>query len=173
MELAQAFLRLGSAVTLIETLEPLGREDPELAAIVLRRLAADGLRIYDRTGVVAARKGGDGIEIDLKTGAQEWTISGTHLLVATGRRPDLDDRELDAARIRRDDRGVRVNRGLRTSNRRVYAIGDAAGGMQFTHVAGYQGGLVVRNALFGLPVRAETDISPGQPSPIPRSPMWG
>jgi pyruvate/2-oxoglutarate dehydrogenase complex dihydrolipoamide dehydrogenase (E3) component len=161
LEMAQAHLRLGVTVTLIDAIDPLSNDDPELVAILMRRLRHEGLEILPNTGVVAARReGADQIALDIKTGADERTITATHLLVATGRQPNIEDLGLEAARIRFDRRGIKVNKGLTTSNRRVYAIGDVAGGMQFTHVAGYHGGLVVRNALFGLPVRENTAIIP-------------
>jgi pyruvate/2-oxoglutarate dehydrogenase complex dihydrolipoamide dehydrogenase (E3) component len=89
------------------------------------------------------------------------TLEGTHLLVATGRRPQLDGLGLEAAGVAFDRAGVRVDRGLRSlSNRRVYAVGDAAGGPQFTHVANYHAGLVLRSALFRLPVRTRSEHIP-------------
>jgi pyruvate/2-oxoglutarate dehydrogenase complex dihydrolipoamide dehydrogenase (E3) component len=88
-------------------------------------------------------------------------VTGSHLLVAAGRRPNLDRLDLAAGGVPHDRRGVTVDTGLRsTGNRRVYAVGDAAGGLQFTHVAGYHAGLVVRSALFRLPVRARTQHIP-------------
>ena len=87
-------------------------------------------------------------------------MSGSHLLVATGRAPAVAGLGLEAAGITYAASGIAVDAGLRTSNRKVYAIGDVTGGWQFTHVASYQAGLVVRNALFGLPVRASNDRIP-------------
>jgi pyruvate/2-oxoglutarate dehydrogenase complex dihydrolipoamide dehydrogenase (E3) component len=108
--------------------------------------------------MAAAVAGGPGaVEV---TAADGRRFAGTHLLVALGRRPNLDRLDLSAAGIRRGPAGVVVDAGLRTSNRRVYAIGDAAGGPQFTHVAGYHAGLVLRSALFGLPVRVRTGHIP-------------
>src|SRR5690606_20940880 len=105
-----------------------------------------GLALHAHTGVVAIRSADDAIEIDLKAGAEEWTLLGSHLLVATGRVPDLDGLGLDAARIRGTSTGIAVNAGLRTSNRKVYAIGEAIGRAA---AAGHQGKLVARNALLG------------------------
>ena len=90
----------------------------------------------------------------------EEAIEGSHLLVATGRRANVDDLGLDRAGISYDGKGVRVDRHLRTANRRVYAIGDAAGGPQFTHVANYHAGLVIRNALFRLRPKVNEDAIP-------------
>jgi pyruvate/2-oxoglutarate dehydrogenase complex dihydrolipoamide dehydrogenase (E3) component len=157
VEMAQAHRRLGCAVTLVEGARLLGREDPELVAIVARRLAEEGVRILEGRPAeqVAAADGG----VALRVGGE--TVTGTHLLVATGRRASLGRLDLDRGGIEADAASIRVDAGLRSvSNRRVYAIGDAAGGMQFTHLAGYHGSLVIRNALFGLPVRARMDHIP-------------
>jgi pyruvate/2-oxoglutarate dehydrogenase complex dihydrolipoamide dehydrogenase (E3) component len=137
-------------VTVIEAFDSLGRDDPELTAIVLDALNSDGVRILARTAIAAVRGGGPGVV--LETGA--GTIEGTHLLVAAGRRPNIEGLNLEAAGIAATAKGITVDKGLRTSNRKVFAIGDVAGGLQFTHVAGYHAGLVIRSALFGIPVTA-------------------
>src|SRR5204862_7602685 len=82
-------------------------------------------------------------------------VTGSHLLVATGRRPDTAALDLAAAGIEASVRGITVDARLRTTNRRAFAIGDAAGGPQFTHVALYHAGIVIRNALFRLPARVD------------------
>ncbi|MGF1445185.1 MAG: dihydrolipoyl dehydrogenase family protein [Pikeienuella sp.] len=157
VELAQAHARLGSKVTVIEAAKPLAAHDPELAEVALGALARDGVELRTDTRAERVAATADGIAVDIGNGR----ILGSHLLVATGRRPSLERLELDAGGVAVTDRGVAVDRGLRsTTNRRVYAIGDAAGGMQFTHVAGYQAGLVVRSALLRLPVRNRTDHIP-------------
>jgi pyruvate/2-oxoglutarate dehydrogenase complex dihydrolipoamide dehydrogenase (E3) component len=85
---------------------------------------------------------------------------GSHLLVAVGRQPNIKRLDLDKAGIKASKAGIEVDAGLKTSNRRVYAIGDVTGGMQFTHVAGYHAGVVIRSALLGLPAKASTDHIP-------------
>ncbi len=87
-------------------------------------------------------------------------ITGSHLLVAAGRVANVDGMNLEAAGVTYTKRGITVDAGLRSSQRHIYAVGDVAGGLQFTHVAGYQAGLVIRNALFRLPVKNRTDIIP-------------
>jgi pyruvate/2-oxoglutarate dehydrogenase complex dihydrolipoamide dehydrogenase (E3) component len=164
IELAQAYRRLGSEVTVIETAKALGRSDPELAEIALRRLREEGVDIREETRVteVIARSQGIGVRIAGPNGEPQ-TLDASHILVATGRQANLASLDLDKARVRRDPvhtGKLLVKPNLKTSNRRIYAIGDAAGGLQFTHVAGYQGGLVVRNALFGLPVRNDDAMVP-------------
>jgi pyruvate/2-oxoglutarate dehydrogenase complex dihydrolipoamide dehydrogenase (E3) component len=90
----------------------------------------------------------------------EETLAGSHLLVAAGRTPNIADLGLDLAGIGFGPRGITVDRRLRTTNRRVYAIGDATGGVQLTHAANYHAGIVIRHALFRLPVRANNDVIP-------------
>lgn len=156
LEMAQAHRRLGVPVTVVEAARALAGEDPEMADVVLARLRAEGVVLHEGMAVTAARRDEQGPALLLEDGT---TVAGSHLLIATGRRANVDGLGLEAARIAHDRHGVTVDRGLRSvSNRRVYAIGDAAavggaGGLQFTHVAGHQAGLVIRSALFRLPVR--------------------
>ena len=157
IEMAQAHRRLGSAVTVIEAAAALGREDPELAAVTLARLRGEGVEIIEQCA--AARVDRDGAQITVTLGDGR-AVAGSHLLVATGRRPALDGLGLDAAGIAHDAAGVRVDRRLRSTNRRVHAIGDAAGQGQFTHLAGYHAGVVIRAMLFALPARARGDHIP-------------
>jgi pyruvate/2-oxoglutarate dehydrogenase complex dihydrolipoamide dehydrogenase (E3) component len=160
LELAQAFRRLGAAVTVLEAAEPLVREDPECVAIVLDQLAREDIAL--RRGVTVARVGAAQSQIQVVLGGDgegEETIAGSHLLIAAGRRANVAGLGLEAARIRLGPRGILVNRGLRTSNRRVYAIGDVVGGSS-THAANYHAGLVIRNALFRLPVRVREEAVP-------------
>ena len=159
LELGQAFRRLGAAVTVLEAATPLAKNDPECAAVVLDQLARDGVVI--RAGVAVQRvAGADGKVQVVIGGTPEETIEGSHLLIATGRTPNVADLALDRAGITYGPHGIAVDRRLRTSNKRVYAIGDVAGSLHFTHVANYHAGLVVRHALFRLPVRASNDALP-------------
>jgi len=156
MEMAQAHVRLGCKVTVLEGRTALGKDDPELAAFVLERLREEGLDI--REGVSAERI--TGTEGDITVHTASGAITGSHLLIAAGRAANVADMGLEAAGIEHDRRGIKVDAGLRTSNRRVYAIGDVAGGLQFTHVAGYHAGIVIRSMLFGLPAKAGTSHIP-------------
>ncbi len=160
LELAQAFRRLGADVTVVEAATPLAKDDPECAEVVLDQLRRDGVVI--RLGVVVTRVGhADGkIRVVIARGDGDETIDGTHLLVAAGRSPNTADLGLDAAGIKYERRGIVVDKRLRTTNKRVYAIGDVTGGLPLTHVANYHAGLVVRHALFRLPVRVDHDAIP-------------
>ena len=158
MEMGQAHRRLGSDVTVLEMARALGGDDPEVTAVALDAIRAEGVDVREETGVTSVSGSAGAITVQLSDGS---SVTGTHLLVATGRRPSLDRLDLDAAGVDHDRRGIKVTRGLRsTSNSKVYAIGDVAGGAQFTHVAGYHAGLVIRSALFRLPVKTKTEIIP-------------
>ncbi len=164
VEMAQAYRRLGSAVTILEAGERiLAKEDPEMAAVVERALRAEGVAIRAGRGVEQVAPGPEGrFAVDLEGGER---IEGSHLLVAAGRQPVFDGLDLEAAGIETDKSGIVVGRSLKTSNRRVFAIGDCVGGAgagaRFTHAANHQAGLVIRCALFGLPVRYGS-------APVPR-----
>jgi len=157
MELAQAHRRLGCRVTVLEGQKALGRDDPEAAALVLEHLRGEEIEIVEGAEVSAVSGSEGAIRVETKDGT---TFDGSHLLVAVGRQVNVDGLDLDAAHVGHTSRGVTVDRGLRSTNRRVYAVGDAAGGMQFTHLAGYHAGVIIRPMLFGLPAKARTDHIP-------------
>lgn len=163
LEMAQAHRRLGSEVVVLEAARALANDDPETAAIAIARLRAEGVELREGARIAQARdRKGGGAVVTLDDGT---AIDGSHLLVATGRRPNIEALDLAAADVAHDGKGVTVDRGLRSvSNRHVYAVGDVvgggAGGLQFTHVAGYHAGLVIRSALFRLPVRNDPGIVP-------------
>jgi pyruvate/2-oxoglutarate dehydrogenase complex dihydrolipoamide dehydrogenase (E3) component len=154
VEMAQAFRRLGSDVVVLEAAQPLATDDPEAAAIVLAQLEREGVSIRAGVSVVRVAHANGRVLVTIKTANGEETIEGAHVFVATGRKPTTDGLDLEAARIRYDHTGIRVNRKLKTRNKRVYAIGDVVSGQpRLTHAANYHAGVVIRNALFRLPVR--------------------
>ncbi|WP_084863612.1 dihydrolipoyl dehydrogenase family protein [Salibaculum halophilum] len=153
MEMAQAHRRLGCKVTVIEGAKALGKDDPDLAAIVLDKLRGEGIEIIEGAQARQVSQADGRITVHTDQGA----VTGSHLLMAVGRKVNVAGLDLDAAGVDWDKSGVKVSDTLRsTSNRRVYAVGDAAGGMQFTHVAGYHAGIVIRSALLGLPAKQTT-----------------
>jgi pyruvate/2-oxoglutarate dehydrogenase complex dihydrolipoamide dehydrogenase (E3) component len=159
VEMAQAHRRLGSAVTVIEGARVLGREDPELASVVIDQLRSEGIALVEGQPVVRLSGTAGSVEVTLGDGQQ---VTGSHLLMAVGRKVALDGMTLGAAAVAYSAKGVTVDGRLRSTNRRVYAVGDAAGGLQFTHVAGWHAGLVIRQAVLGLPAKAD-------PRAIPRA----
>ncbi len=147
LELAQAFGRLGSRVTVLEKGRALQHDDEAAVAVVLQRLAAEGVDVRQHAVVARVSATPDGVRVTLENGD---VVEGERLLVATGRAPVLDDLGLKAAGVKAADDGVCVDRRLRTSNRRIYAIGDCRQGPRFSHVAGYEGALLVKAIGFGL-----------------------
>ncbi len=157
VELAQAHARLGSEATIVEGLPSiLGKDDPELVDIVRSQLKEDGVRIIE--GAMVDHVAGDDENVTVRAGQQ--TVSGTHLLVAVGRTPTVDGLNLEAAGVEHDKKGIKVDNSLRTTNRRVYAMGDVAGGRQFTHVAGYHASVLVRKILFKTPAKNNEHLAP-------------
>lgn len=151
MELAQAHARLGSKVTVLEGMTALGKDDPELAAIALKKIRGEGVEIVE--GAMASEISAEGgVTVKTKDGKSH---TGSHLLMAVGRKANIDRLGLDKAGIDAD-RAIKVDASMKTSNKKVYAIGDVAGSLQFTHMAGYHAGVVIRSALFGLPSKAST-----------------
>lgn len=156
-ELAQAFRRLGARVTLVEAQRLLGREDPEAAAVLREALIDDGLTVIE--GVAAAKAAGDAEKVEVSL-ADGRVIRGSHLLVAVGRKANVENLGLDHAGVAYTREGVTVNAHLRTTNKRIYAIGDCVGGAQFTHVAGDHASTIVRNVLFKTPAKRRDAIAP-------------
>ena len=159
-ELAQAHRQLGCRVTVIEALTILPKDDPDLADVVRTALTQDGISLIEQAKVVRTANSGHGVFVTFDRDGQEDIVEGSHLLVAVGRKATVDNLGLDTAGIDYSPKGIAVNGGLRTSNQRVYAIGDCAGGLQFTHVAGYHAGIVIRSALFRLPAKADHSAVP-------------
>jgi pyruvate/2-oxoglutarate dehydrogenase complex dihydrolipoamide dehydrogenase (E3) component len=148
IELAQAHHRLGAEVTVIDAGPLLPRDDPELVALLAARLAEEGIKLLPASPIASVEPDGGGMMVRLENGAR---IAGSHLLIAAGRRPNTDTLDLAAAGIEATARGITVDARLRTTNRHVFAIGDVSGGPQFTHIALYHAGIVIRNVLFRLP----------------------
>ncbi len=159
-ELAQAFRRLGVEVTVVEMARLLPKDDPDAAAVVRDRLKVEGVRLLEETKVMHAvgAEGAITLALDGKNGPQ--IVTGSHLLIAAGRRANFAGLELEKAGIAATAQGIAVDAGLRTSNRRVFAIGDVIGGLQFTHAAGYHAGIVIRRALFRLPAKMNPGAIP-------------
>jgi pyruvate/2-oxoglutarate dehydrogenase complex dihydrolipoamide dehydrogenase (E3) component len=160
LELAQSFRRFGSEVTVLDAAMPLAGADHEAAGVVLRALAREGVKLRSEVEIVKVGRTLAKVQVVLASETGADTIEGSHLLVTAGRRPNIDDLELDAAKIRTDVHGLVLDRSLRTTNKRVYAVGDVAGGPNYTHVAHYHAGLVIRHLLFGVPIRVNHEIVP-------------
>ena len=157
VEMAQAHRRLGCRVTVIEAATMLARDDPQMRSILMARLREEGIEIIEGVGVSAASGRAGAVALTLEDGRQ---VRASHILVAAGRRPAIDDLGLEVAGIATGRHGIVTDHRLRTSDRRVFAIGDVTGRPQFTHVAGYHAGIVIRNMLFRLPAKIDETLTP-------------
>jgi pyruvate/2-oxoglutarate dehydrogenase complex dihydrolipoamide dehydrogenase (E3) component len=157
MEMAQAHVRLGSKVTVIEGAKAFGKDDPEMAAIVIANLKAEGIEIIEDAQANKISGKGDLITVHTPKG----DFAGSHLLMAVGRKVNIEKLDLEKGGVAFTRLGIKVGDDLRSvSNRKVYAAGDVAGGLQFTHVAGYHAGVLIRSLLFGLPSKQKTSHIP-------------
>ena len=159
-ELAQAHRRLGAEVTVLEMFTMLAKDDPELVDILRASLAGEGIDIREGVTIEKLAKKGLGVAVTITEDGRRRVIEGSHILVAAGRRPNIESLELETAGVDYTKAGITVDRRLRSSNRRVYAIGDVAGGPQFTHIAGYHAGIAIRNILFRLPAKVDYKAMP-------------
>jgi len=157
MEMAQAHRRLGADVTVVQKRTILPKDDPDLVTVVRNRLTAEGVDLREGVEIARVERHGNGIAAVLSDGAR---IEGSDLLVAAGRQANVDGLGLEAAGIEFSPKGVKTDARLRTTNRRVFAVGDVAGGPQFTHIAGYHAGIVIRNVLFRLPAKVDYSALP-------------
>jgi pyruvate/2-oxoglutarate dehydrogenase complex dihydrolipoamide dehydrogenase (E3) component len=155
-EMAQAHRRLGARVTILDVGKILPKDDPDAVAVVRARLVAEGVDLIESTQIGNVSKTQAGVRVT----RADQVIEGTHLLVAAGRLPNIENLGLDEAGIGWTKRGVTVDAKLRTTNRRVYAAGDVAGGYQFTHLAGYHAGIIIKNTLFRIPATSEPKALP-------------
>ena len=152
LELAQAYARLGSQVTLAENGPMLPGYDPELAAIALKRIAEEGVSLWPHAAVTAIQPRSMGIGVVVQNGESEQLLDASHILIAAERMPNLAGLDLDKAGIRMskaDPRLLQLSPALKTTNARVYAVGDAAGG-QSVQAAVQQAHAVVRSVLLGI-----------------------
>lgn len=159
-EMAQAHAQLGCKVTLLEMAAIMANDDPELVEVVRRSLIADGIDLREGLKVSGIEKTATGVAVSVEADGAVERIEGSHILVAAGRRPNLAGLDLDKAGIEHTPRGIKVDARLRSTNKKVFAIGDVAGGLQFTHVAGYHAGVVIKNVLFRLPAKADHSAVP-------------
>ena len=155
LELAQAHRRLGARVSVIEMLRCLPKDDPDIAAVALGRLRAEGVALLEQTAVRSVESTASGVAVNTEADGRAGRVEGSHILVAAGRAANVDGLGLNMAGIDFGPNGIAVDAGLRTTNRRAFAIGDVAGPYQFTHMASYHAGVVIRRALFRL--RAKVD----------------
>ncbi len=160
MEMAQAHRRLGAKVTVMEVARLLVRDDPELAGVVIARLREEGIVFYEGGRNLRFEKTDEDIAVYCELDEGNSCIHGSHLLISTGRRANVNGLNLDAAGVKYSTCGVDVDARLRSSNKRIFAIGDVTGPYRFTHMAAYQAGIVIRNILFKLPAKVDYSTVP-------------
>jgi pyruvate/2-oxoglutarate dehydrogenase complex dihydrolipoamide dehydrogenase (E3) component len=160
LELAQAFRRLGSEVTVLEKAQPLAGEDPECARIVLGSLGTEGVTIRSGIEIERVRRVRAKVEVVLTHAGESETIEGSDLLIASGRAPNVAGLGLEAARIKYGPAGITVDKYLRTTNKKVYAVGAVAAVRGSAEAGSHHAGLVVRHALFRHPVTLDLDAIP-------------
>ena len=157
IEMAQAHRRLGCDVTVIEAFKIMGRDHPALTTMLKDSLTEEGITLIENCGVESVSKKGTEITLTL---ADERKIKASHLLVAVGRRPNIHNLHLETAGIRVRPQGIITDERLRTTNKRIFAIGDVAGRQQFTHIANYHASIIIRNMLFKIPAKVSDKAVP-------------
>ena len=161
LELAQAFARLGSQVEVLDKGEALAGMDRELAGVALRALAQDGVVIRAHADIHSIDLSGEGMRAHYAVDGAPAFADATHLLVATGRKANVDHLGLEAAKVAFTPAGITLNAAMQSAtNPKIYAVGDVAGAGQYTHLASYQAGLVIRHALFRLKASANAALVP-------------
>lgn len=150
-ELSQAYARLGVKVSLVEVHTILGREDPEIVEVLSNQMVKDGVEIYENAQELSLNK----LNVHIKHKGKELLLKGSHILLATGRRPNVKDLQLEKAGVTYTSRGINVDDRLRTSQKNIFGIGDVIGGYQFTHIAAYHAQIVIKNCLFHLPAKVD------------------
>ena len=157
IEMAQAFSRLGSKVTVIEMADQiLGVEDKDVADQIMNVLSSEGVTFYLSAAILGVKDLGNEREVVIKNSeGNTVSLKAGIILVATGRQANLQDLRLENISVEYDKRGLKIDNRLRTSHKHIYAAGDTTGSYQFTHAAGYEGGIVLSNSILHLPRKAD------------------
>jgi len=150
MEMAQAHRRLGVAVSVIEQKTVLGMHEPEHAKVVHDALCQEGVMVYESADIQRVVHSPEAVEVVVDVAGSRQSLVGSHLMVAAGRIPSTAGLGLEQAGVETNDQGIVTDRHMRTSNRRIFAIGDIAGGPLLTHAAGYQAGVVIKQVCFKM-----------------------
>ncbi len=157
LEMGQAFARLGSQVTILQRgTHLLPQADPELADELAGCLQREGITVH--TGVEVTRVTRHDAGVRIEVGGRQ--LAADRILVATGRRANVEALDLEAAGVRYTERGIEVDSRMRTSQKHIYACGDVCGPYAFTHMAEYQAGIVISNAVFRFPKKADYRVVP-------------
>jgi pyruvate/2-oxoglutarate dehydrogenase complex dihydrolipoamide dehydrogenase (E3) component len=160
LEMAQAHRRLGCEVSVFDMGKILPRDDQKNVEIIRNALIKEGINLYEDFAIDSIVHNDNGNEIHGKNHGESFVINGSHILVAAGRAVNTNGLNLDKAGVEFDRRGVKVNDKLQSSKKHIYAIGDVAGGPQFTHVAGYHAGLLIKQICFKIPAKIDYSALP-------------
>lgn len=150
IEMAQAHRRLGVNVSVFDMASILPRDDQGNVEVVRQALMKEGIDLHERVSIKEVKHGNNTVTLVIEKDGAVEEITGSHLLVAAGRAPNTDGLDLDKAGVTFEKRGITVDTHLKTSNRKIFAIGDVSGGPQFTHVAGYHAGIIIRQICFKM-----------------------
>lgn len=162
IEMAQAFNRLGTKVTVVElSNQILGAEDKDMAEELMNILISEGIRFHLGSLPLSTKDLGNEKEVVIKN-AESKTISlkAETILVAVGRKANLQGLGLEDIAVERDKKGLKIDNRLRTNHKHIFVAGDATGFYQFTHAAGYEGGIVLSNAILHLPRKVDYTYLP-------------
>jgi pyruvate/2-oxoglutarate dehydrogenase complex dihydrolipoamide dehydrogenase (E3) component len=161
IEMAQAFCRLGTRVTVIQrSAQILTKEDKDMADKVMQTLTREGIKFFLSAAVIEAEENAHEKQLTIQQGTETVSLSADTVLLAQGRSPNVKDLGLKTIGLTYTPRGIVVDNRMRTSHKHIYAPGDINGAFQFTHAAGYEGGIVVSNAIFHLPRKVNTRWMP-------------
>ena len=161
IEMAQAFCRLGTKVSVVQrSNQILSKEDKDMADIVMNALSAEGVVFYLNSKVIRVKDAGNGREVLIQSGEQQKTLRAETILVDMGRDANLNGLGLKDIEVKFSTKGLTIDSRLRTTQKHIYGAGDVTGEFQFTHAAGYEGGIVVSNAIFHLPRKVDYTYLP-------------
>ncbi|KWT71025.1 Mercuric ion reductase [Hyphomicrobium sulfonivorans] len=158
LEIAQAYSRLGANVIVLNRSAILPEEDGELTQTVFERLAEEGIGVHQNANVDAVEGDLGRVRVKVSVNGEQHVVEGSHLLIAAERKPAIDNLGLDVARIRHDANGLQLNSGLRTSNRRVFAVGAVTGSPLHAHTAEHHAAVVISRALMAVPASVDTSL---------------
>lgn len=159
-ELGMAFVMLGAKVTIIARSKILKKDEEDCVDIVRQSMLDKGICLYEEADIDSCAELNHQHVVVINHQSQEKVITGSHILVAAGRTANISELALDEAKVAFDRNGVLVDKRLRSSNKKIFAMGDVIGQHQFTHMANYHAGIILKNCLFRLPAKVKTYFVP-------------
>lgn len=160
MEMSQAHRRLGCRVSVLSNSPIAPKDDPELVEFLRSKITSEGVELYENIEIKSVAHLDGGVSATISQDGKEKIIKGSHVLVAAGRKANVDGLDLEKAGVAYTPRGINVDARLRTSRKNIFAIGDVSGAPQFTHIAGYHAGIIIRNICFKIPARVDYTALP-------------